>query len=111
MRQCKAGIRQVIPLRGDPEARPEDDEIRERGRLLYLSLEDELMRQGRGKGHIVLNEVSGKRYTSDEMARVFRKARVAAGLPDGMSFIGFRDAGAPGARRRKHQGYPTDFRP
>ncbi len=42
----------------------------------------------------MLNEASGKRYTSDEMARVFRKIRVAAGLPDGMSFTGFRHGGA-----------------
>jgi len=94
MRQGKTGIRQVIPLRGDPEAGDTNAMIRDEGRLLYPSLEEELSRQGRGEGQIVINEASGERYTADEMARVFRKIRVAAGLPDGMSFTGFRHGGA-----------------
>lgn len=82
MRQGKTGTRQVIPLRG------EDDQV------LYPALEEELARQGGGEGHIVINEDTGERYTPDESARVFRKIRVAAGLPDGMSFTGFRHGGA-----------------
>jgi integrase len=82
MRQGKTGTRQVIPLRG------EDDQV------LYPALEEELARQGGGEGHIVINEDTGERYTPDESARVFRKIRVAAGLPEGMSFTGFRHGGA-----------------
>ena len=94
MRQGKTGTSQVIPLRGDPDPESEDPEIRERGPLLYPSLEEELARQGRGEGQIVINEATGQRYTPDESARVFRKIRIAAGLPDGMSFTGFRHGGA-----------------
>lgn len=94
MRQGKTGTSQVIPLRGDPDPENEDPEIRERGPLLYPSLEEELARQGRGEGQIVMNEATDQRYTPDESARVFRKIRIAAGLPDGMSFTGFRHGGA-----------------
>lgn len=82
MRQGKTDISQVIPLAGDD------------GQLLYPALEEELERQGRGEGQIVINEATSKRYTPDESARVFRKIRVAAGLPAGMSFTGFRHGGA-----------------
>jgi integrase len=39
-------------------------------------------------------QATRKRYIPDESARVFRKIRLAAGLPDGMTFTGFRHGSA-----------------
>ncbi|MDO7841115.1 tyrosine-type recombinase/integrase [Sphingomonas immobilis] len=95
MRQGKTGTRQVIPLRGDPEPDSEDAEIRERGRLLYPALEEELARHAPGgKGQIVVSEASGDRYTKDAMRHVFEAIREKAGLPKEMTFTGFRHGGA-----------------
>ena len=61
---------------------------------LYPELEAELARTDRaGGGLIVKDERTGKPYSYDYMQKVFRRIRVAAGLPDGMTFTGFRHGG------------------
>ncbi|WP_257556492.1 hypothetical protein [Sphingobium sp. CFD-2] len=85
---------QYIPLRGDPDPESDDPEIRERGPLLYPELEAELARLPRGTGHIVINELTGKRYTEREAIWRWQAIREKAGLPKGFTMTGFRHGGA-----------------
>jgi hypothetical protein len=94
MRQGKTGDAQIIPLRADPDPLSDDPEVRDRGALLYPDLEAELARMTRGKGHIVINERTGKRYTESEATYRWRQIREAAGLPKGFTMTGFRHGGA-----------------
>ncbi len=94
MRQGKTGDRQVIPLRGDPDPDSDDPAARAVGPLLYPELEAELDRLGRGEGHIVVNERTGKRYDEGQARRAFDKIKKAAGLPAAMTLTGFRHGGA-----------------
>lgn len=94
MRQGKTGDTQIIPLRGDPDPDSDDEEVRERGALLYPELEAELARMKRGQGHIVISEQSGKRFTEREVGRRLRAIREKAGLPADFTMTGFRHGGA-----------------
>lgn len=94
MRQGKTDIAQVIPLRGARDPDSDDAEARDRGPLLYPELEGELARMKPGRGHIVINERTGKRYTESEATYRWRAIRDAAGLPDGFTMTGFRHGGA-----------------
>ena len=94
MRQGKTGDMQIIPLRGDPDPDSDDPEVRDRGPLLYPELEAELARMVRGRGHIVISEQSGKRFTEREVGRRLRAIREKAGLPTDFTMTGFRHGGA-----------------
>lgn len=94
MRQGKTGDSQIIPLRGDPDPESEDPEVRDLGALLYPELEAELARMKPGRGHIVINEQTGKRYTESQATWRWRAIRDAAGLPDGFTMTGNRHGGA-----------------
>ena len=85
---------QYIPLRGAPDPESDDPAVRERGALLYPELEAELARMPRGKGHIVINEATGRRYTEAEAIRTWRRIRTKAGLPKEFTMTGFRHGGA-----------------
>lgn len=61
---------------------------------LYPELEEELKRTPRtDDGVIVRDERTGQPYTLDYMQKLHRRIRIAAGLPDGMTFTGFRHGG------------------
>lgn len=94
LRQHKTGDGQIIPLRGDPDPESDDEDVRTKGPLLYPALEEELARLKRGKGHIIIDEGTGKRYEEQRAIRVFKKIKKAAGLPAGMTLTGFRHGGA-----------------
>lgn len=94
LRQGKTGHAQVLPLRGDPVMPIDEDGDVTPGALLYPELEAELARMKRGRGHIVINEATKKRYTEDEAQRAFRRIHKKAKLPKGMTLTGFRHGGA-----------------
>ncbi|MDB5725740.1 MAG: hypothetical protein JWQ16_2494 [Novosphingobium sp.] len=61
---------------------------------LYPELEEELARTPRpDDGLIVRNERTGQPFKLDYMQKLHRRIRVAARLPDGMTFTGFRHGG------------------
>jgi integrase len=61
---------------------------------LYPELEEELARTPRTDDWIIVrDERTGQPYTVDYMQKLHRKIRIAAGLPDGMTFTGFRHGG------------------
>lgn len=63
--------------------------------VLYPEMEEELDRSGPPVAGelIVRDERSGQPYKLDWMQKLHRKIRIAADLPDGMTFTGFRHGG------------------
>lgn len=92
--QSKTGVSLLLPLSHMVEHVGEDGKSVKELVQLYPELEEELARLPIiDDGLMVRDERTGQAYTTDYMQKLHRRIRAAAGLPDDMTFTGFRHGG------------------